>query len=400
MRSALYAGTLVHARREPRPNTFRYPVAYFLLDLDELPELERRLRLFSVNRRERRLVPRPRLHRRRRHAAQGGGRPLLRRARPRGRAGAHADAAPRARLRLQPGHVPLVLRPRRRTGVHRRGARKHLRRAPAASCWTAASRRYEHAQAAPRLALLRARPELRVRVLRARATRSGRASTCARTSRRPLTAVLHGRRAPLTNRSLARFLVRYPLMPVQVIGLIHWQALKLYREARAVPPQAALRPGVGLGAASELHRRRARRAARRVAPSLARVALPLVERALPRARGRHARGAAAGRRRHAASAPAATVRLDVLDDRLFSRVATRGAIGPRRGVPGGRVALGRPRRASSSSCSANAASRRASATRASRGSSRRGRARTAARASSPRAATSPRTTTSATTSSS
>ena len=50
MRSALYTGTLVHVRREPRRNAFRYPVAYFLLDLDELPELDERLRLLSVNR--------------------------------------------------------------------------------------------------------------------------------------------------------------------------------------------------------------------------------------------------------------------------------------------------------------------------------------------------------------
>ena len=50
MRSALYTGTLVHSRREPRRNSFRYPVAYFLLDLDELPRLERRLRLLSVDR--------------------------------------------------------------------------------------------------------------------------------------------------------------------------------------------------------------------------------------------------------------------------------------------------------------------------------------------------------------
>ncbi len=40
-----------HARRAPRANAFSYPVSFFVLDLDELPELERRLRLFSVNRR-------------------------------------------------------------------------------------------------------------------------------------------------------------------------------------------------------------------------------------------------------------------------------------------------------------------------------------------------------------
>ena len=41
--------------RAPRAgaNVFRYPVSYFLVDLDELPTLERRLRLFSGNRRTR-----------------------------------------------------------------------------------------------------------------------------------------------------------------------------------------------------------------------------------------------------------------------------------------------------------------------------------------------------------
>ena len=51
MRSALYTGTLVHVRRAPARHVFRYPVSYWLFDLDELPELERRLQLFSWNRR-------------------------------------------------------------------------------------------------------------------------------------------------------------------------------------------------------------------------------------------------------------------------------------------------------------------------------------------------------------
>ena len=50
MRSGLYTGTLMHARREPVDNVFRYPVSFAMLDLDELAELDRRLRLFSVNR--------------------------------------------------------------------------------------------------------------------------------------------------------------------------------------------------------------------------------------------------------------------------------------------------------------------------------------------------------------
>ena len=43
VRSALYTGTLMHSRRTPQRNVFRYPISYWLLDLDELPELERRL---------------------------------------------------------------------------------------------------------------------------------------------------------------------------------------------------------------------------------------------------------------------------------------------------------------------------------------------------------------------
>ncbi len=51
MRSALYAGTVMHARRSPRGNVFRYPVYMTLIDLAELPELDRRLPLFGWNRR-------------------------------------------------------------------------------------------------------------------------------------------------------------------------------------------------------------------------------------------------------------------------------------------------------------------------------------------------------------
>ena len=41
-------------------------------------------------------------------------------------------------------------------------------------------------------------------------------------------AQLTGRLEPLTGRSLLSVALRFPLMPVQVVALIHWQALKLY----------------------------------------------------------------------------------------------------------------------------------------------------------------------------
>lgn len=50
LRSALYEGTLGHTRFTPTRHAFRYPVMFAAIDLDELPELARRLRLFGHNR--------------------------------------------------------------------------------------------------------------------------------------------------------------------------------------------------------------------------------------------------------------------------------------------------------------------------------------------------------------
>ena len=62
---------------------------------------------------------------------------------------------------------------------------------------------------------------------------------------RPFTAVLHGRRRELTNRSLARMLLRYPLMPLQVVALIHWQALRLRLKRVPFHRKPAFTPGEG-----------------------------------------------------------------------------------------------------------------------------------------------------------
>lgn len=50
MRSAVYEGTVYHKRLRPRLHAFRYRVFSLLIDLDELPALHGRLRLFSHNR--------------------------------------------------------------------------------------------------------------------------------------------------------------------------------------------------------------------------------------------------------------------------------------------------------------------------------------------------------------
>jgi len=48
--SALYAGKVMHQRLRPMRHRLRYGVFSLLLDLDELPGLARRLKLFSLNR--------------------------------------------------------------------------------------------------------------------------------------------------------------------------------------------------------------------------------------------------------------------------------------------------------------------------------------------------------------
>lgn len=48
--SAIYEGTVVHERVRPKRHHLRYDVFTMLLDLDELPELDRRFRLFGHNR--------------------------------------------------------------------------------------------------------------------------------------------------------------------------------------------------------------------------------------------------------------------------------------------------------------------------------------------------------------
>ncbi len=50
MQSCIYISRLYHERQKPRPNIFSYRIYNMYLDLDELPELARRCRFFSLNR--------------------------------------------------------------------------------------------------------------------------------------------------------------------------------------------------------------------------------------------------------------------------------------------------------------------------------------------------------------
>jgi DUF1365 family protein len=60
---------------------------------------------------------------------------------------------------------------------------------------------------------------------------------------RTLTSVLTGSRTPLTDSRLLWYSIKYPLITLQIIGLIHWNALKLYLKrvpwfAKSARPEA------------------------------------------------------------------------------------------------------------------------------------------------------------------
>jgi DUF1365 family protein len=241
VRSAVYTGTLLHARRTPARHVFRYPVSYWLFDLDELSELEQRLQLFSVNRRN--VVSlRDRDH-------FDGARPLKQAV-----VELAGDASiERVLLLTQPrvlGYVfnpvsfywcyrgdgslacmvaelnntfgerlPEVLRGPELRYEHRK--RLHV------SPFFGLDQSYEYAFSQPG-------QEVWARIH----VREDDGS-------RPLTAVLHARRRELTNRSLSALLLRYPLQPLQVTALIHFEAIRLLRKRVPFHHKPAFVPGEG-----------------------------------------------------------------------------------------------------------------------------------------------------------
>ena len=60
---------------------------------------------------------------------------------------------------------------------------------------------------------------------------------------REFDATLTLQRRPLSSASLARVLWRYPMMTAQVVGAIHWQALRLWLKRNPVHTHPALLEG-------------------------------------------------------------------------------------------------------------------------------------------------------------
>lgn len=246
LRSALYRGSVFHSRRDRfAQRRFQYSVVTSVIDLDELPELHRRLRLFSHNR--------PNLYafydRDYREAAANGGAAAAARALF-AQAGLAAPSALRLVTNLRvAGYVfnPVSYF----LGYDERGA---LTAAIAEVNNTyGGSKRYVlgPAQRLPRELAPDARPGFRhVRELfvspflhgpacydfhfdapldgERLAVRMNVHAGERAEGARVFIARLEGERQPLSDLALAAAALRYPLMTAQVIGLIHWQALKLH----------------------------------------------------------------------------------------------------------------------------------------------------------------------------
>ena len=241
VRSAVYTGTLMHARRAPRRHVFRYPVSYWLFDLDELPDLEQRLRLFSVNRRN--VVSlRDRDHfdgalPLKQAVVETAGDPSIERVlgltQPRILGyvfnpvsfywcyrGDGSLSCVVAELNNTFGErLPEVLRGPELRYEHRK--RLHV------SPFFDLDQSYEYAFSEPG-------GEVWARI-HVRDDAGGR----------PLSVVLRARRRELTNRSLAALLLRYPLQPLQVLALIHFEALRLWLKGVPFRHKPPFVPGEG-----------------------------------------------------------------------------------------------------------------------------------------------------------
>ncbi len=249
MRSALYTGTVMHARVTPAENVFRYRVCLYLLDLDELPALDRGLRLFGLNRRNV-VTYRDRDHIDVRaylaeHGVEADRILLLTNLRVLGYvfnpvsfyycyrddelAAIVAEVSntfgERLPYLLSPDNAVSVSDTRTVSDTEVRFSYEHDKQLHV-SPFFPLDQSYRWWFSEPG-------DELHVRI-----------DVC-EDGARPFHATLQGRRQELTNATLASALVRYPLMPQRVISLIHLQAARLWLKRVPFRHKPPFVPGEG-----------------------------------------------------------------------------------------------------------------------------------------------------------
>jgi DUF1365 family protein len=223
VRSALYTGSVMHARKTPKENVFRYRVCFYLLDLGELSELDRRVRLFGWNRRN--VVSlRDRDHLDVHaylsdHGIEADRILLLTNLRTLGYvfnplslfycyAGDELLCIVAEVSNTFGERLPYLLSPENRDLGERRRSYRHEKRLHV-SPFFGMEQSYQWWFSEPG-------EQLDVRI------------ELSEDGERPFLATLTGTRHALTSATLARALVRYPLMPLQVTALIHLQAARLW----------------------------------------------------------------------------------------------------------------------------------------------------------------------------
>jgi DUF1365 family protein len=232
--SALYFGRVTHTRAFPRRHRLDYGVWYLLADLDELPDLDRMLPGFTVDR------PGPVSFHTRDHGARDGSplRPWIE--------GYLAQAG----IDLEGGAIRLLCFPRVLGYVfnpisvwfchHRDGSVRallyevsntfgerhgYLVPVEGAQPGELVRRRFDKELYVSPFIDMVASYDFTIRVPDERVTIAVRETVA---EGNVLTATLDAARSPLTPRTLARAFFGYPLVTVKVIGGIHWEALKLW----------------------------------------------------------------------------------------------------------------------------------------------------------------------------
>jgi hypothetical protein len=247
--SAIYLGQVMHHRIKPVRHRFVYRVFSLLLDLDRLAELDRDLRVFSVNRAN--LVS----FFERDHGARDGSplRPWVdARLREHG-----LEAAARVCLLCFPRLLGYVFNPLSvyycfgRSGgldaiiyeVKNRCGEQHAYVLPVA-CAAEPGRPVRHGCAkrfyVSPLIEMAARYRFKLAPPGERLTLVIQEEVAQSTS---MVATLTGRRRPLTDRQLLRAVLRLPLMTLKVVVAIHYEALRLWLKGAPPQPRAGAHQG-------------------------------------------------------------------------------------------------------------------------------------------------------------